>query len=229
MSQRQQHNRVVIGTIILIFGALAFIDNLNFFNTRIILEFWPTVLILIGALKMSRSDTVSGHLIGGGFITVGTLMILQHLGLVYFSSRTWWPLIMIFAGLSIIFKDRIKADVNATTQIGESDENTSNLSAIMSGSKSHNSSQNFRGGELTAVMGGIELDLRNASIDGTATLNVFAVWGGIELKVPADWTVVLQGVPILGGIENRTVPPMNRSKILTIQGYAIMGGIEIKN
>jgi len=229
MNQQKQHNRVVFGTIILIFGALALIDNLNIFNTREILEFWPTVFIVIGALKMSRSDTVSGHLIGGGFIAVGTLMTLQHLGFVYFSSRSLWPVVMIFAGLSIIFKDRLKAEMAPPAGDAEGSNNCCNLSAVMSGSKSQNSSQNFRGGELTAVMGSIELDLRNASIDGSATINVFAVWGGIEVKVPGDWTVMSQGIPILGGIEDRTVPPMDRSKTLFIQGYAIMGGVEIKN
>jgi len=229
MNQQKQHNRVVFGTIILIFGALALIDNLNIFNTREILEFWPTVFIVIGALKMSRSDTVSGHLIGGGFIAVGTLMTLQHLGIVYFSSRSLWPVVMIFAGLSIIFKDRLKAEMAPPAGDAEGSNNCCNLSAVMSGSKSQNSSQNFRGGELTAVMGSIELDLRNASIDGSATINVFAVWGGIEVKVPGDWTVMSQGIPILGGIEDRTVPPMDRSKTLFIQGYAIMGGVEIKN
>ena len=136
---------------------------------------------------------------------------------------------MIFVGLSIIFKDRLKAEITPSSNNVEDIENICNLSAMMSGSKTHNASQNFRGGELTAVMGGIELDLRNASIDGAATLNVFAVWGGIEIKVPGDWSVISQGIPILGGIEDRTVPPMNRSKILYIQGYAIMGGVEIKN
>jgi hypothetical protein len=46
-----------------------------------------------------------------------------------------------------------------------------------------NSTPDFRGGELTAVMGGIELDLRNAGLQNEATLNVFAMWGGIELKI----------------------------------------------
>jgi len=134
-----------------------------------------------------------------------------------------------FAGLSIIFKDRLKAEITPSAGNVDVGDNSCNLSAVMSGSKSQNSSQNFRGGELTAVMGGIELDLRNASIDGSATINVFAVWGGIEIKVPGDWTVISQGVPILGGIEDRTVPPMDRSKTLFIQGYAIMGGVEIRN
>ena len=209
MKQQKQHNRVVFGTIILIFGVLSLIDNLNIFNTRVILDFWPTVFILIGALKMSRSNTASGQLVGGGFIAIGTLMTLQHLGIVYFSSRQWWPIIMIFGGLSIIFKDRIKSEItpdNTFTSDGQDLHTVCNLSAVMSASK-----------------------VQNASIEGSATINVFAVWGGIELKIPTDWQVVSQGIPILGGFEDRTIPPIQRAKILYIQGYAIMGSVEIKN
>jgi hypothetical protein len=52
--------------------------------------------------------------------------------------------------------------------------------------------QDFRGGEVTAVMGGCALDLRGASMTGEAIINVFAFWGGVTLKVPPDWTVVLK-------------------------------------
>ena len=60
----------------------------------------------------------------------------------------------------------------------------------MSGSQGNIASSNFAGGEITAVMGGVELDLRNASIQTDAVLNVFAFWGGISLKIPSDWSVV---------------------------------------
>jgi hypothetical protein len=55
------------------------------------------------------------------------------------------------------------------------------------------------------------------------------MWGGIVLRVPPDWSVVVTGMPILGGIEDKSVPPMAQSKRLVIDGYVIMGGIEIKN
>lgn len=231
MSKRQPQTQVFFGVLLLIFGALALVDNLDIFSTRQFFQFWPMVFILVGMLKISRSQNTSGRLIGAGFVALGALLTLQHLGIVYFRIRDWWPVFIIAAGLMIIFKDKMNSSTsysNPATGSGNQ-QAESNISAIMSGAKMQNSTPDFRGGELTAVMGGIELDLRNAGLQNEATLNVFAMWGGIELKIPHDWTVISQGVPILGGFEDKTVPPMVRDKKLYLQGYAIMGGVEVKN
>ncbi|WP_428719166.1 LiaI-LiaF-like domain-containing protein [Undibacterium curvum] len=230
MRQRNPQNRLVFGAILMIFGALALLDNLNIFNTFNIFHFWPMVFIAVGALKISRSDTVSGHLIGGMFIAVGAAMTLQHMGIIDFRMRNWWPIFLIAGGMAVIFKDRLITENNVNQLNPEqSPQNICNVSAMMSGAKINNASPDFQGGELTAVMGGIELDMRGASIQSEAILNVFAIWGGITVRVPNDWTVISQGVPLLGAIEDETVPPMEKSKKLYIQGYAIMGGVEIRN
>ena len=101
--------------------------------------------------------------------------------------------------------------------------------AVMSGSKTSNASANFQGGEITAIMGSAEVDLRNASIQNEATIQVLSALGGIEIYVPNDWTVVLNGVPILGGMEDHSVPPLTQTKRLHISGVVIMGGVEVKN
>jgi predicted membrane protein len=78
-------------------------------------------------------------------------------------------------------------------------------------------------------MGGCSLDMRTASIQGEAVINVFAFWGGVTIKCPPDWTVVLQGTPIMGGFEEKTATPPDGSKRLVIRGYAVMGGVEVRN
>ena len=65
----------------------------------------------------------------------------------------------------------------------------------------------FRGGSVTAVMGGVELDLRKANLTSTAYLDVVAFWGGIEIKVPAGWTVDARVVPLMGAFENKVDSP----------------------
>ena len=186
------------------------------------------LFIFVGALKISKSDTTTGYIIGCGFIGLGGLLLLHHMGIIYFRMRDWWPVFLIFAGLMIIFKGKVGNQDKLIAKDGNQDA-ICNIVAVMSGNKLQNSSQDFLGGEINCVMGGVELDLRSASMQSEATLNVFAMWGGIVLKVPNDWTVVSHGSPILGGIDDKTVPPMLNAKKLYIKGYAIMGGVEIIN
>ena len=227
-NNNQPQSRIIIGALLLIFGALALLDNLNIFHAREIFHFWPMVFILVGALKISKSDTTVGYVIGCGFIGLGALLILHHMGIIYFRMRDWWPVFLIFAGLMVIFKNKVHNPGQYVK--GEiKQDSVCDVVAVMSGNKLQNSSQDFRGGEINAIMGGVELDLRSASIQSEATLNVFAMWGGIVLKVPNDWTVISHGSPILGGFDDKTVPPMVNTKKLYIKGYAVMGGVEIIN
>jgi predicted membrane protein len=103
--------------------------------------------------------------------------------------------------------------------------------SVLGGVKRRCVSPAFRGGDLNAIMGGCELDLRQASIaNGEAVIDAFAMWGGIEIRVPDDWTVVVEGVPILGAFVDKTVHTSASSKkVLVIRGAAIMGGVEVKN
>jgi predicted membrane protein len=102
--------------------------------------------------------------------------------------------------------------------------------AILGSSTRGSNSNDFRGGEATAVLGGCELDLRQATIAGTeAVLDVFAFWGGIEIRVPESWTVVLHATPLLGGVEDKTRRPAAPGKQLVVKGMVVMGGVEIKN
>ena len=105
-----------------------------------------------------------------------------------------------------------------------------NAIAILSGVQRANSARNFRGGEMTAFMGGCAIDLRQAAINGEAVLDVFAMWGGIEISVPENWTVIDRVTPIMGGVEDSTrAPGIPQGHTLIVRGVVVMGGIEVKN
>ena len=105
--------------------------------------------------------------------------------------------------------------------------------AIMGGGDRIIRSQDFRGGEVTAIMGGFGIDLRGAAIArDSATVNVFTLWGGVDLKVPEEWNVSISGVPILGVFTNNARAFRQgdaAAKTLFVKGVAIMGGVEVKN
>jgi hypothetical protein len=108
---------------------------------------------------------------------------------------------------------------------------TLNAVAVLGGVERKSAARDFRGGSMTAIMGGCVVDLRQASIaSGEAVIDAFAMWGGVEIKVPRDWLVVSKGMPLLGGFVDSTTPPaIPAGKVLVVRGVAIMGGVETKN
>jgi predicted membrane protein len=158
-------------------------------------------------------------------------MVLDRLDIIYFSVWDLWPLVLVILGVSLIWRPSgRRMRFQGVVSVDDSSK-TINALALMGGFKRANDSQDFQGGEATAIMGGCELDLRKASIQqGEAVMNLFSVMGGIEIWVPEDWKVVLHGVPILGGFEDKTHPTNAESnKRLVVRGYAVMGSVEIKN
>jgi hypothetical protein len=91
-------------------------------------------------------------------------------------------------------------------------------------------SPRFRGGDLTAIMGGGKIDLREAQIqDKEAVLDIFTLMGGIEIQVPDGWIVEPRFTPILGGYQDRTSRVTQGTQRLVINGTAIMGGVTVFN
>ena len=92
--------------------------------------------------------------------------------------------------------------------------------------------QDFRDGEAVAILGGIDLDLRQAELsNGQATLEVTSIFGGIRLRVPRGWRVNLRNVTLFGSVEhNREQPaPEDETGVLTIVGTALFGGLEVSD
>ncbi len=234
MSQIQgDRSRLVVGLFVILVGVLALADNLFQINTRQVLQFWPMVFMVLGLMKMSNTRHPSGIVLGVVLTALGLLMTLSNVGLISFRLRDWWPVLLIAAGLAMIGRGQIERGLQQARQqlASGAAQGSSGLHAvaIMSGNKMNVTDADFRRGEATAVMGGVEIDMRQADMQDEAVLSVFAVWGGIEVRVPPTWSVVCQGMPIMGAIEDKTVPPLTPGKRLIVDGFVLMGGVEIKN
>lgn len=222
--------QAVFGSAIILIGVLFTLDNLNVIDARYYLRFWPAMLVLVGLVQLIQPKGSPGKVMGSILFTVGSLMLLDRLYVIDFEFWDLWPVFIILFGLSLVRGAGFRRSAGGGASPSEADSYVRGF-AIMGGYARQNTSREFRGGELTAVMGGCELDLRHASMtEGEATIEIFAFWGGIEIKVPEDWNVAVKVMPIMGGVEDKSVPPKNSSnKLLTITGYTIMGGAEIKN
>ncbi len=232
MNGNRDQTRIVLGAFIVLVGVLALADNLFQFNTRQVLQFWPTVFVLVGVMNISQTRQPAGYLLGGVMIALGVLMTLSNLGLISFHLRDWWPVFLIAAGIAMISRGSLRRNPDAAQQLGGASslaDSDINAIAVMSGNKLTVVSRDFRQGEATAVMGGVEIDFRQAAVQTEAHLRAFAFWGGIQLRVPTDWSVECRVVSILGGMEDKTIPTAQATKRLVIEGFVMMGGIVIKN
>ena len=84
---------------------------------------------------------------------------------------------------------------------------------------------------ISAVLGGIELDLRTAIITGTVVLEARCVLGGIDIYAPRYARVIVNGSPILGGIENATRFPQGANEqtpTIVVNASCVLGGLEVK-
>ena len=183
-------------------------------------------LIAVGILKLWQSR--GGNAFGGLVVTtVGVWLLLESLGLVFVHFWEMWPLLLVILGASMVWQGLRGGRRHAAA----SDENdTLSALAVLGGVNRGNNSRAFKGGDLTSVMGGCEIDLRQAAIEGEAVFDVFAIWGGIEIRVPENWTVIGRVTPILGGFDDKTRPAQQASpQRLVIRGVVIMGGVEVKN
>ncbi|MDC8758343.1 LiaI-LiaF-like domain-containing protein [Janthinobacterium fluminis] len=232
-SQLNQPGGIIVGVLVIVLGCLLLLDNLGWIELRYAMHFWPAILVIAGILKVVQSNNTSGHVVGAALIVVGLLLLLKRLGLFYLNWGTLWPVLIIFIGLSVVFKSlrTQHARLGAAARLDKeaADDAVIGVTAILGGYTRRITTPALRGGEVTAIMGGCELDLRQSSLQGEAVLTVFALCGGISIKVPPDWTVVLQGTPILGGFDEKTVAPPDGTKRLIVRGCAIMGGIEVRN
>jgi len=224
-SRLQFTPQLMMGLLIIIVGVVFTLDNLGIEGTERFIRYWPVGLIAIGMVKLWQSR---GGAFGGlVFVTAGTWLLLESLRIVHVHFWEMWPLLLVLFGASMVWQGLHGGRRHTTAS--ETNDTLSAL-AVLSGVNRGNNSRAFKGGDLTAVMGGCEIDLRQAAIEGEAVFDVFAMWGGIEIRVPENWTVVGRVTPLLGGFDDKTRPPQQVStQRLIIRGFVIMGGVEVKN
>ena len=218
--------RLVFGLIVLTLGVIWTLDNLGIVDSTPLLRWWPALLMAAGLARLTgvgaRQSVVSGTVM----TTIGAILLAGNLHLMH--ARILWPLALITLGASLVFRS-VRAPALGGSG-GDVQAEVHNF-AMMAGLVLKNVSQQFRGGDLSAMMGGIQLDLRGAAAAGPeVVLDVFTWWGGIDITVPPDWRVVTHVTPIMGGYDDHTKPYAGEAKTtLVIRGVVIMGGIEVKN
>jgi predicted membrane protein len=188
------------------------------------------LLVAIGlVMTLGATEKTAGIIVMavGGFFMIP--LIFRETFHMY---NMFWPSIFIIIGIIFIISRR--RGWNAVTTKGIIGDDYVDYVNVFSGGERQIVSQNFKGGKITAIFGGIELDLTKASLaPGISELEIACVFGGATLIVPDDWHVTIEVTPVLGGFSDsrklspgRTVDP---SKHLIVKGAVVFGGGEVKS
>ena len=206
-------------------GAVLLGGNLGLIDSQFVFRnFGPVVLFFIGAVMLARrrhDQVISG-------------LVLIFVGAWGFATQQQWikihfwavigPMMLVLAGGSVVWRA-----FNRPSPEGVGDAYIRSF-AVFSGSELRPSVP-FEGADLTAVMGGVNLDLSNAPMArDTAVIDVFTLMGGAVILVPRDWDVTVRVISLMGGCSDKRRPStLPATKHLIIRGMALMGGVEIKD
>lgn len=236
MGNKSTDRKLIIGIILIIAGGFLLLDtfNLSDLPIRRYIFSWKTLLIGIGVVLLATKERVIP-----GYILIGLgaiFWILDIVGAHVTFSQVFWPSILIGLGVIVLTKRRRGWHKNQNKISSDKDQSSNDYIedvSILGGGTKIIQSNNFKGGDITAIFGGSEFVFRDAEIspDG-CTIDVFTLFGGSKLIIPDNWVVKSDMFSIFGGFnDKRAIRPQETeyANVLNLKGAVIFGGIEIKS
>jgi predicted membrane protein len=231
---RSFNKNIKIGLVFIVIGVFFLLGNFDVISQRFrdLLFQWENILILIGiSLLFSKENFRKGIIL----LTVGIFFSLDQWFNVDINIFDLWPMALVILGIFLITRNSDKGEENYKNSLPFDSDRIDDTVVFSGGDKVINS-QAFKGGALTAIFGGSNIDLTQAQLaEGKQVMDVFFVFGGSKIRVPQDWQVEMNVTGIFGGMSDkrRFVDPKtdqpNATKHLYIKGTAIFGGADISN
>lgn len=218
---------------IVIIGLMLLLQNMGLVRINDLWAYWPAALIVIGIARLSEAHGPSSVIFGALVTAVGALLLLRNLDILRIDFSLIWPLILIAFGLSMLWRTvegrSLRANPDLPVPAGDL-----HLYAVFGGIKRRVEANDFRGGDVLAVFGGIELDLRGSAMPaGQTVIEINAVFGGVEMTIPDTWVVDSRLISLFAGVEDRTLAnqstPAGQAPRLVLTGYTMFAGVTIRN
>ena len=215
--------RSITGLLIIAVGLSFLLTNLNVLPFSVAISDWWPMFVIVGGILILLNDR-KNYLWALLVIALGVVFQLNQLNIIDVNPwQLFWPAVIIIVGVSIMTSHKVPRKNIAASE-------REDVTAVLSGSETKVQSKDFKASRVTAVCGGVTLDLREATIRKEATIDLFSLWGGIEIYVPKNVIVKNNTSVILGGVENNTAADTDRdAPVLHVVGDVVMAGVEIKN
>lgn len=220
---------IILGIILIALGVIFALNALELTNIDIFFDGWWTLFIIVPCLiGLFKGKDKLGNLIGIG---IGVFLLLCARDILSFSLvwKLLVPVIIILVGVNLItksFKGSKAKEITESYKV--SGEVTPEFAAVFSGRKVNFDNQNFEGANITAVFGGVDLDLRNAQIRKDCVINVSATFGGIDILLPANVNASVSATGIFGGVSDKRRNSPGNTVTVYITGLCMFGGADIK-
>jgi len=233
---RQHHDhRLWLGVGIILLGLVLLGNNLHFlsYDLRRYLFTWEVILMCLGLVFIFGRGKLSTGIIllviGGAFYMKNVLNIID-----FNFWQVFWPAMLILAGVMIIFRHTFDSNPEKKTMLDG--EHMIDEIAVFGGGDRIITSQQFQGGKVTTIFGGLNYNMLKAKLaPGDNYIDVFCMFGGMKLIVPEGWTVRIKVMSLFGGFSDKhrfRLPESDTSDLssqLIIKGITIFGGGEIKS
>ncbi|MDH3268970.1 MAG: cell wall-active antibiotics response protein [Ignavibacteria bacterium] len=226
--------RVLLGGILIFLGGLFLLNTMNILDFRFthVVFSWPFIMLVIGLFVLLNTEK---KFLGGILSGIGALFLVERIfPQIDYDGGIVIPIIFIILGTYIIFRKR-KLDSGSEFFSDTSKVNKDKIDdvSIFGGGTKIISSNNFQGGNITAIFGGSEINLINCQLaEGDNVLDVLCVFGGTTIILPKEWNVVINVTSVLGGFSNKAIRNpsivIDQARTLHIKGLAMFGGGEVK-
>lgn len=219
---------VLWGVALIALGVIFALNSLNITDITIFFDGWWTLFIIVPCgIGLFTEREKTDNLIG---ILIGVALLLGCRDIISFSTvwKLLIPAVIVILGLKLILNGIFGNKANEILKklrLEGKDPKTG--FAAFSGNELRYDGEVFEGATLSAVFGGVDCDLRNAIIEKDCAIHVTAVFGGIDILVPAGIHVKVNCNSIFGGSSNKTAPQQN-GPTLYISGTCVFGGVEVK-
>lgn len=220
--------RAFFGVTIAALGGVLLLRNLEIIKFDSWNLFWGTVwavgLILAGLTTIISSRKMLTRAWGLLLMAAGVSIGLNAYGIIDVSIwKIFWPVMLIAIGLTV----SVGSGCCKRSKKSAADGSGSEKIAIFYGEESRVKGD-YTGGSVTAIFGGVDLDLRQAEIKDGAVIDIFTFCGGVNINMPDDVIVKNEIHGILGGSEDKTVSKSSAKKTIYLRGECVLGGLEVK-
>lgn len=218
------------GLLLVALGLIFGLNALGLTNINVFFDGWWTLFIIVPCgFALFRERDKTGSLIG---LAIGVALLLACQDILSFSliRKLLLPAILVIVGLAILAKG-ISGDRGAKRFMDEhkDDIGSGEFCSTFSGQKLRFDNEYFGGAKLTAVFGGIDLDLTGALITEDVMIDATAIFGAIDIIVPANYRVRTCSNSIFGGVSEEVKHSSNEGQVTVyVKGNCVFGGVSVK-